>query len=214
MIYKILVGMLTAAGMAAAPASAVIMSGTLTGGTAFTASGVFVKIANPVGMTVGIDSTNSSNVFGFDERRAVTLSKAYNTQVGGLIAKGTVANSHYLFFDAPTNAPKTAIGTVTFRTRILGVFTSGGGVASTSLPFGLSGVTYTHPASFALEPSTDSVSFSGKTLSYNLLNGIAGDNFRVLTAVPEASTWAMLIAGFGMVGASARRRRSIGVVAA
>lgn len=201
MINKILVGMLTVAGMAAAPASAVIMSGTLTGGTAFTASGVFVKIANPVGMTVGIDSTNSSNVFGFDERRAVTLSKAYNTQVGGIIAKGTVVNSHYLFFDAPTNAPKTAIGTVTFRTRILGVFTSGGGVASTSLPFGLSGVTYTHPASFALEPSADSVSFSGKTLSYNLLNGIAGDNFRVMTAVPEASTWAMLIAGFGMVGA-------------
>jgi hypothetical protein len=29
------------------------------------------------------------------------------------------------------------------------------------------------------------------------------------SAVPEAATWAMLIAGFGMVGAAARRRRAI-----
>jgi hypothetical protein len=213
MINKILVGTLMAAVMAAAPASAVIMSGTLTGGTAFTAGGVFVKIANPVGMTVGIDSTNSSNVFGFDERRKVTLSKAYATQVGGIIAKGAVVNSHYLFFDAPTNAPQTAIGTVTFKTRILGICSSGGCVGRMNPVFGLPSVTYTIPASYALE-SSDSVSFSGKTLSYNLRNGIAGDNFRVLTAVPEASTWAMLIAGFGMVGASARRRRSFGVVTA
>lgn len=30
--------------------------------------------------------------------------------------------------------------------------------------------------------------------------------------VPEPGTWAMLIAGFGLVGAAARRRRNIGVV--
>ena len=30
-----------------------------------------------------------------------------------------------------------------------------------------------------------------------------------LTAIPEASTWAMLIAGFGLVGLSARRRRAL-----
>jgi hypothetical protein len=28
-------------------------------------------------------------------------------------------------------------------------------------------------------------------------------------AVPEPSSWAMLIAGFGLVGATARRRRAI-----
>jgi hypothetical protein len=36
---------------------------------------------------------------------------------------------------------------------------------------------------------------------FSLLDGVS------VAAVPEASTWAMLIAGFGLVGAAARRRR-------
>ena len=41
----------------------------------------------------------------------------------------------------------------------------------------------------------------------NTPSGPALDNVAI-GAVPEASTWAMLIAGFGMVGAASRRRRS------
>lgn len=39
--------------------------------------------------------------------------------------------------------------------------------------------------------------------------GLAYDDFtfNAAAAVPEASTWAMMIAGFGLVGAAARRRR-------
>ncbi len=33
-------------------------------------------------------------------------------------------------------------------------------------------------------------------------------------AVPEPATWAMMLAGFGLVGATVRRRRDIGTVAA
>lgn len=29
------------------------------------------------------------------------------------------------------------------------------------------------------------------------------------TAIPEAATWAMLVAGFGLVGAAARRRKAV-----
>jgi hypothetical protein len=32
--------------------------------------------------------------------------------------------------------------------------------------------------------------------------------FRVITQVPEPQVWAMLLAGFGMVGIASRRRRS------
>lgn len=40
--------------------------------------------------------------------------------------------------------------------------------------------------------------------------GVILDNVSLsVTAVPEPSTWAMLILGFGVVGAAARRRRSI-----
>ena len=46
--------------------------------------------------------------------------------------------------------------------------------------------------------------------------GFGFDEFGVnrgwlLEAVPEPGTWAMLIGGFGMVGAAARRRRSVAV---
>ncbi len=40
--------------------------------------------------------------------------------------------------------------------------------------------------------------------------GVALDNVSVtLNAIPEPSTWVMLIAGFGLVGVSARRRRTV-----
>jgi len=37
----------------------------------------------------------------------------------------------------------------------------------------------------------------------------APDNSSFLASIPEPATWAMLIAGFGLVGVSARRRRSV-----
>lgn len=43
-------------------------------------------------------------------------------------------------------------------------------------------------------------------------HGLAIDDFALnATTVPEVSTWAMLIAGFGMIGAAARRRRTFAV---
>jgi hypothetical protein len=51
-----------------------------------------------------------------------------------------------------------------------------------------------------------------ETLTISSLNGGTGgvvlDNISV-SAVPEAATWAMLIAGFGMAGAAMRRRRAL-----
>ena len=43
---------------------------------------------------------------------------------------------------------------------------------------------------------------------------VALDNVIVSVAgVPEAETWAMLIAGFGAIGAAQRRRRSVTIAA-
>ncbi len=56
---------------------------------------------------------------------------------------------------------------------------------------------------------------SGGTLftSANLesLSGIAVDQGSVLGGVPEPASWALMIAGFGMVGAAARRRQKVRV---
>ena len=52
---------------------------------------------------------------------------------------------------------------------------------------------------------------AGDTLvSYNMafINAYLAAHPRAGGAVPEPATWAMMIAGFGMVGAAARRRRA------
>lgn len=45
------------------------------------------------------------------------------------------------------------------------------------------------------------------------INGYSGNLTFAAGAVPEASTWAMLVLGFGAVGAAARRRRAATTVA-
>jgi hypothetical protein len=62
--------------------------------------------------------------------------------------------------------------------------------------------------------STDLGAFDA--IGWNLVDGVRGkgialDTGQIATAVgvPEASTWAMLIAGFGLVGFTARRRRPV-----
>lgn len=113
--------------------------------------------------------------------------------------------SHVIVFDPIFLL--TAAGSITFNTPVLAIIRGGGRVANSHY-LGASSVAYSSPASFALEAS-DFVSFSGNTVSYNLANFSASDTFRVITAaVPEPSSWAMLVAGFGLVGFAARRGRS------
>jgi len=53
-------------------------------------------------------------------------------------------------------------------------------------------------------------------IGYNLAPGVGGERYRFSTsgitvAVPEAATWAMMLAGFGLIGATVRRRRAANV---
>lgn len=59
---------------------------------------------------------------------------------------------------------------------------------------------------FAIATGFDNTDFGNYTLEINGPGNvvIGGQN-----AVPEASTWAMIIAGFGIVGAALRRRRTL-----
>lgn len=49
-------------------------------------------------------------------------------------------------------------------------------------------------------------SITGLTLTSSA-NSLEVDNFGVISAVPEPSTWAMMLLGFGAMGVSVRRRR-------
>ncbi|WP_332769656.1 PEPxxWA-CTERM sorting domain-containing protein [Phenylobacterium sp.] len=46
-----------------------------------------------------------------------------------------------------------------------------------------------------------------KVIFYSTGNSFELDNIAVATAVPEPATWAMMIVGFGLMGAAVRRRR-------
>jgi len=49
--------------------------------------------------------------------------------------------------------------------------------------------------------------FSGNATSLTSTVGSANDRLNITTIVPEPSTWALMLAGFGMVGYAMRRRK-------
>jgi PEP-CTERM motif len=61
--------------------------------------------------------------------------------------------------------------------------------------------------SIAFGPGGNGISTGGATAIDNLTIGVSG-------AVPEPATWAMMIVGFGLIGAAARRRQSVRTVTA
>jgi hypothetical protein len=92
---------------------------------------------------------------------------------------------------------------------------AGNGTAPSSFSVTLNGVT---GAAYNPVPNQGftQFSFSGVSIGANTLQ-IAFrndpsfsqfDNFSVTSALPEAATWAQMLAGFGMTGAAMRRRRT------
>lgn len=195
----------------AAPAAAAVVSGSITGGTVFTRAGNFIILANPSG-GVGRNNFDDNNVRAFNELQNYTLTASLLLDVGGSVASGRSIDSHYLVFDPARN--QTVEGSAVFGTRVLGIiFKTSSLIASDYL--GRPGVTYLSPEARGLEPPVDSVSFTLNTVDFSLSGSNPGDSFRVITAatVPEPVTWAMLVTGFGLVGAGMRRSRRHAIVA-
>lgn len=208
---RLLLGMISAA-LLATPAAALVTGGALTGGSAPTNGGVFTIVANPSGLTVGNNNFQNNSVRAFNEAQGFTLLGALATDVGGSVAAGTKINSHYLNFDPGPS--RTVVGTATFDAPILGVIWSRSNLLNSHF-LGAAGVTYVNPTLVGFEANNDSASFLGNTVTFRLTASSPGDSWRVITAiaqgdptgVPEPSSWALLLAGFGLVGFSARRRR-------
>ena len=60
-----------------------------------------------------------------------------------------------------------------------------------------------------------SENFAGKIYNFRIDSGdtTGGAGYSIVSFVPEPSTWALMLAGFGMVGFAMRRRRAVAVVA-
>jgi hypothetical protein len=195
---------------------ATIISGAVTGGTALTAGGVFEKLtpplSNPFGPpnSVGNDNFQSPDLFGFDENQNILITATLTPDVGSPILAGSTVASHYIFFDP--GPVERVIGTVTFDSDILAIFTSTSTLASTDF-LADTGVNYLNPTLRGLEAG-DSVTIIGpQEISFNTSASSPGDYVRVLTAfspaaaVPEPGAIALLGNGLGVLALMALYRR-------
>ena len=197
------------------PAGATIVGGTVTGGTAQTAGGTFVKLSvplsNPFGPpnSVGNDTFQNPNLFGFDEDQNILLAAPLTVDVGtSPIPAGSTVASHYIFFDPGPS--QHMIGTVDFDSDVLAIITSRDNLAASDF-LANTGVNYLNPSLRGLEVG-DSVTISGpRQILFNTQASTPGDYVRVLTtfspaAVPEPGTSAWLVGGLVMLVALLGRK--------
>jgi hypothetical protein len=209
----------------ASPAAAVMLSGSVTTDPA----GGSLVIGGPLPL-IGADVLGTLDVMGFDERQDVVLPANLFPNVGPLLTAGQIVSSHLLVFDPASQA--TAVGEVLFNRQIVAFITGHGLLQLTSALFGAPGTVYDLVPQLGLElgPNADSLTVDPtdrRRLFFRFQTASPGDVVRVLTfgrqpeaavppgggvtpgpGVPEPATWAMLIAGFGFVGAALRRRRA------
>jgi hypothetical protein len=199
------------------PATATIIGGSVTGGTAQTAGGTFVKLtvplSNPFGPpdSVGNDNFQSPNLFGFDEDQNIFLAAPLTVDVGtSPIPAGTTVASHYVFFDPGPSLHM--IGTVEFDSDVLAIITSTATLAASDF-LANTGVNYLNPGNRGLEAG-DSVTISGpRQILFDTFASSPGDYVRVLTtfspeaAVPEPGSVGLLGGGLLILAALLGRKR-------
>lgn len=103
-------------------------------------------------------------------------------------------------------APPAAVGRDTFNNDNLRAFDERQRFTLIAALARQAGATYLAPGAVGLGTRQDTASFSGNTVSFRLTASSPGDTVRVITAAPEASTWAMMLFGFGMISTTLRLR--------
>jgi hypothetical protein len=166
--------------------------GTLTPGFTFEA---YLDTDTPVGAGF-VD--NDSVLYYIEEKTA------------NLLCPAASCKSYLIFFD-PATVGLGVQATLTFEAPIVRTFSGIVGLTASSLPYGANGYTYfpavfTGPEDPGLE-FEDQFSVIGNQLTIDFVAADPGDHLRVLVAVPEAGTAAMLAAGLLTLGAAGARRR-------
>lgn len=188
----------------AAPAGAAVVLGQAVGGSAVAQGGVFQLIAPPP--AVGRNDLQSLNLIAFNEKQKLVLPSALVPSIGAPIAAGTRVSSHIVAFDPV--AARTVTGWVEFDGRVLGILTARPGLVATNALFGAPGTTYNMPGGVGLEANDVAQIdlFNPWRVNLRMTAGSPGDLIRVITAVvPEPRSWALMLAGFGLIGLSMRR---------
>lgn len=186
---------------------------TVTGGTVdLVKSGDFgINCPGGAGACVDLDgSTNNSGLtssgsYAFGAGQTMALSFLFSGN-----QRGGANDSFQVRFDL--SAANT--GTFGYQSSFFGnqTFSLNSNVASFVIPNIASGFGPTDFTLFFTADNAGSATFSFEDFGNDNI-GIVIDNVS-LTVVPEPSTWALLILGFGVIGAAARRRRALSKPAA
>lgn len=208
--------------LVSAPAWGTIISGSVTGGTAFTNGGVFVKLTaplpNPLGPanSVGNDTFQNNNLYGFDEDQNITLGAALGVDTVAApylnpLPIGTTVASHYIFFDPGPS--RSIIGTVNFDSKVVAIISSTGLLLASDF-LANTGVNYLNPGLRGLEAG-DSVTISGlNQILFRTTASSPGDYVRVLTEyspaaeVPEPGSMSLMGAGLFFAAWRLRAKRA------
>jgi hypothetical protein len=212
----VLIGMLLGALAVSGTAGATIIGGSVDVG-----SGSFIKLVpgfteSDPDNTVGQDTFQNTNLYGFDEDQnvqvvgsALSVDYLVTTGTAGSLPVGTVVASHYIFFDPAGTASQE--GTVDFDSDILAIISSTGNLGASDY-LANTGVTYQNPGLRGLEVG-DSVTVSGaQQISVDWTASTPGDYVRVLTVFSPAAAAAPLpasaaLALLGLCLLSVARRR-------
>ncbi|MBU2712955.1 hypothetical protein [Zooshikella harenae] len=191
-------------------AQAIIIGGDVTGGSAATAGGMFVKLIPPIG-NVGDDNFNDPNLYGFDEDQNIIIPSPLTVDIGpsATLPTDTEVASHYIVFDpAPSQH---MVGYVDFDAPILAIMTKTSTLADSDFLANVS-ANYLNPSARGLE-GADSVAIDPVLAHRALINFTAsspGDSIRVLTAfspggepdptpMPVPGVFGLMILGLGLL---------------
>jgi hypothetical protein len=215
MKYKFLTGGLMAAFLLPATAQAAVLTCTTNSGRPAGGCQMFATAPTAVGGATN-NVSNPGTVRYFAEQTKIVGATLAGTLAGlGITVSPTqaVASDYFNFNPAGLSVAQNTVvnGVATFSGRVIAVIFDRAGLAATSATsaFGRVGTTYNSPLFVGLEtlPGVETISFSGNQVNFRMVALSPGDNFRVLTAVPEPSTWMMLLFGFGLAGYALRSRR-------
>jgi len=187
--------------------------------------GVYIndQIPNPVAA-----KPNNNRLIAWDEIQGITLTSDLNLDWGvgsSTIDAGTTVSSHYIQWDPSYRA--SVYGTASFDADILGFIYKDNSLDSTDSLLGRAGIVYNDFRARGLEGNP----FSG-TLSKDYIANVTGQSFdfhfkatnpgdwvRVVTtgsvgatvsAIPEPSSYMMMLGGLGLISLMAKRRRKMG----
>lgn len=199
-------------------AHATIVSGSVTGGSAMTAGGTFVELnlpftpPNGTENTVGQDTFQTPNLYGFDENQNIVATNTIEVNIGTDVQVGEIVASHYIFFDP---GPSQDIqGCVSFDSPVYGIITSRA-LLNASDNLQNNSVNYLSPSLRGLESGDSAwIGNDGMSICVDFTASSPGDFIRVLTmespggyAVPlPAAVW-MFLAGLTGLGATRRMGR-------